>query len=114
MSGSEGENNNRRHFRIHYPSYERPIFTFKDKIFYITDLSESGMNLVVDEDFTLVESQKISGSIDFNGRGQADVKGIIRRVQGKKIAVEFRVGVPLNMIMVEQRFLIQQANLEAE
>ena len=113
MSGDEVDNN-RRHFRIQYSSSERPVFIYKDKEFEITDISESGMNLVVDEEFTLVENQKVRGKIDFNGRNETEVKGIIRRIIDKQLAVEFIVGVPLNMIMTEQRYLIQRANLEVD
>lgn len=98
----------RRHFRIHYPTMDRPVFKIAGRPFSIANISEAGVALAIRGGFPMGVGDAIRGTIHFKSEKELRVTGkIIRRVEDKVI---FRLdkSIPLPIIMEEQRFLLKK------
>ncbi len=103
------ENEQRRHFRIHFPVSERPIIEIKGKKYIVVDASEQGLALSVEPDDALNgNTGVIKGAITFKDKETVNVVGkVLRTFQGNLI-LSLSVGLPLTTIMKQQRYLLQK------
>jgi hypothetical protein len=99
----------RSHFRVEYPSHERPKLIADSQSFAVVNVSEEGLLFEFTgpaEDLE-VESQ-FEGTIHFRDEAKVQVSGTVLRVEGNTVAVHLIKGVPLSRIMAEQRYLINK------
>ncbi len=102
----------RRHFRIRYPVPDRPkLIVRSDLSFPVADVSERGLRLVLESGtLGLGLGDFFRGNLRFqNGRVLMVTGKIIREADDQIIAL-LEQGVPLPVIMEEQRLLLQKYN----
>lgn len=98
----------RQFYRINYPDVVRPRLRTKKGSFLIKCLSEHGAELVI-EDHRLVEpKESIYGDVTFHNGESSFVEGLVLRSFGESFILRFTVGVPLRIIVNEQRYLKEQ------
>lgn len=109
------EQNRRRHYRVCYPLAERPQLETEAGTFAVADLSESGLRFVPGADGVFEREQRVEGDLVLpEGKGRRRVLGLVQRLDGHRgVALRFEPGqgLPLALIVAEQRRLIQKGNL---
>ncbi len=106
----------RRHFRIQYPSTERPILNLLGFQFEIIDLSESGVKFILVEDFDLNPTLLYEANVTFRNKSQQMIKGKFQRIGEGFAVLELIEGftMPQAKVMEEHRLLIQKYGKEKE
>lgn len=95
----------RAHYRIQYPTAARPHILIDDRSFDVIDLSEQGIRFRMDEGDRFAMGREVSGTIRFGRNEPVEVMGSVVRIAAREVAVKLDVGVPLRIIIEEQRFL---------
>lgn len=103
-------NNKRDHFRLEYPKDERPVFVVDRKSYEICDVSEHGLKFQLRDGFKPMTKTRIKGVIHFGEGRTCAVEGVVLRMVDaqKQCVVKLTTGVPLPMMMEEQRRLIRK------
>lgn len=102
----------RRHFRIRYPVPDRPkLIVRSDLSLPVADVSERGIRLVLeDANAALAVGDFFRGNLRFQSGRVVAVTGKIIREADMQIVALLDQGVPLPVIMEEQRLLLQKYN----
>ncbi|MCK6549351.1 PilZ domain-containing protein [Myxococcota bacterium] len=102
----------RRFYRIEYPTADRPIFHVDGGTFSVINVSEGGVHILCEGRVGLAAGEKVRGRIDFLGRDEAEVAGIICRTSDTTVTVDLsEIPVPFRIILSEQRYLIRKYDL---
>ena len=97
----------RQFFRVIYPIVERPKVIVAGKSYKIIDLSEGGLKIYVKpQPVSLKVDAIIVGKVFFADGVSQEFTGKILRTHEDFIVVRTSVGISLQRIMNEQRFLI--------
>ena len=95
----------REHFRIVYPTSARPLFISGIVERDVVDVSEQGMRFRLTGGETSEPGDPVNGIVRFRRGEEAKVVGTVLRVVGQDVAVHLTTGVPLRIIIDEQRYL---------
>lgn len=98
----------REHYRIQYPTAARPTIVVGGRALDVIDLSERGVRFQAGDDIQVQVGDELSGRLRFRRGDPIDVKGTVLRIQGREIAAKLETGVPLKVIIEEQRYLREQ------
>lgn len=95
----------REHYRIEYPTAARPTLIAGNLEHEVLDVSEQGLRFrtVSGESWELGDT--VAGSVRFQQRAEVRVSGVVVRIIEKEIAVHLTTGIPLKLIIDEQRYL---------
>lgn len=104
----KNNSNDRAHYRICYPLSNRPVFEAHGKKHPVIDVSEQGLAISVADDGIKHATQAITGRIHFLDGDVITVTGKVLRHDTKSVILLLSAGVPLPIIMKEQRFLLQK------
>ena len=102
--------NNREHFRIIYPTSQRPNMMINGRTYPVIEVSEGGCSILLPrEDPMLKKGLRFHAMITFGKRGNENIAGVFVRIEAGKYSIKFDegAGVPLPRIMEEQRYLIK-------
>jgi hypothetical protein len=95
----------REHLRIQYPPPARPSFLVDGRPYEVLDISERGVRFRVGDDVALEVGDTIAGRVRFRRTAAVDVKGAVLRIVGREVAARLEMGVPLKLVIEEQRYL---------
>ncbi len=98
----------RAYYRLQYPIKARPVFTVDGTEHVVLDLSEEGLRFLAADGVVLALQQEVKGIVDLRASGPVEVAGRVVRLEGHAVAVKLEQGVPLSLILEEQRFLHQR------
>ncbi len=97
----------RLHYRVGYPKKERLSIYIGEQSFSVTDVSETGLKFISNNDYPVVIDDHISGTITFHSGESVDVAGTVLRVSESEVAVTLHKRVPFGTIIREQRYLMK-------
>lgn len=95
----------REHYRIVYPTAARPVFLSGVIERDVVDVSEQGMRFRAAEGERWELGDSVVGVVRFQRRDEVKVTGVVVRIEGREIAAQLEVGVPVKIIIDEQRLL---------
>lgn len=98
----------RSHYRILYPTAERPHVVAWGATHDVMDLAETGMRILLRAaEPALLPGTPFQGKLLVRDEAPLDVAGTVVRVHGHEVAVRFDPGgaVPFRVILAEQRYL---------
>lgn len=102
------DENQRGFYRVEYPHPARPVLEMQGGTLEVLDCSESGLRFALTPDMIPPEpGTEISGTLRFNEGREAVVRGRVRRLYGKSVAVRFAPDseIPFAIILAEQKYL---------
>lgn len=103
------ESQTRNHFRIEYPSRDRPKIKVGDESFTVLNVSEGGMLFEFKGPAEELEIENdLRGTIAFRNEEKIQVEGTVVRVEDNRVAVQLSKGIPLGRIMAEQLYLLKK------
>ncbi len=106
-NGFTGENT-RRYYRVQYPDLIRPRLRTEKGTFLIKSLSERSGHFIIEDETMVVPDETIYGDITFHNGETTFIDGRVLRALGDGFILFFSIGIPLKIIVNEQRYLITQ------
>jgi hypothetical protein len=95
----------REHFRVMYPTAARPRFITGELVRPVVDLSELGMRYRLGAGESRELEDELEGVVRLRRGEEIPVRGRVVRLAGGEAAMRLTQGVPLRVILEEQRFL---------
>jgi hypothetical protein len=102
MTGFDFE---REHYRVVYPDGVGPTFVGPEFAREVIDLSESGLRYHAARGETRAVGDEVDGTVRLRRAGELRVLGTVVRVTGREVALKLLAGVPLRVVLDEQRYL---------
>ncbi len=102
MTGFEFE---REHYRIKYPAAARPRFIGGGLERDVIDLCEQGLRYRAAEGEARAVGDVVEGIIRVRRGDEVPVLGTVVRVIEREISLQLTAGVPLRLVLDEQRYL---------
>jgi hypothetical protein len=98
----------REHYRVAYPTALRPKLLVQGHTFDVIDISERGMRFRLGQAAAPEPGFEVAGTVRFKRGETCEIRGIVLRVIHGEVATKLEEGIPLRMIMDEQRFLLDR------
>ncbi|MBK8005330.1 MAG: PilZ domain-containing protein [Gemmatimonadetes bacterium] len=104
-----GWQHSREYYRVAYPTDLRPRLDVQSHFFDVIDVSEKGMRFALGKTADAPRlGDEVAGLIRFRRGEEVEVRGMVIRLDGREVAVRLEDGIPLRVIMEEQRFLLER------
>ncbi len=98
----------RAHERVIYPPGQRPMLLVGGSAYEVLDCSERGLRVARSAAAFLETSVDIQGQVRFPTGVEVTVEGVVLRVQGDTIAIQFTgLWIPRDVILAELRRMKQ-------
>jgi hypothetical protein len=98
----------REHYRVAYPTSLRPKLLVHGVSFDVVDISERGVRFRLGTAAAPERGFEVQGVIRFRRGETVTVRGSVLRVVQGEVAVHLEEGIPLRVVMDEQRFLLDR------
>ncbi len=98
----------RAHYRVAYPTALRPKLLVQGHTFEVVDVSERGLRFRLGQAASPEPGFEVVGTVRFKRGETCHIRGIVLRVVRAEVAVRLEEGIPLRVIMDEQRFLLDR------
>jgi hypothetical protein len=95
----------REHYRIVYPAGAGPTFSGGGLERDVIDLCETGLRYWAAAGESRAVGDEVDGTVRLRRGGELRVLGTVVRVVGRDIALKLLAGVPLRVVLDEQRYL---------
>lgn len=95
----------REHYRVVYPVAARPRFLSEGWARDVVDLCESGLRYRLAEGEHRALGDTIAGVVHLRRGGEVRVSGAVVRIADREVAVHLNDGIPLRVVLEEQRYL---------
>lgn len=95
----------REHYRIEYPPAARPRFLVDGSHREVIDVCEQGLRYRAADDERRAIGDEVEGIVRFLRGEEVRVLGTVVRLDDREVALRLSVGVPLRVVLEEQRFL---------
>ena len=102
MTGFEFE---REHYRILYPTAARPRFVGGGFDREVIDLCEQGLRYRAAQGETCALGDEVEGIVRVRRGEEMRALGTVVRIEGRDISLRLSVGVPLRVVLDEQRYI---------
>ncbi len=98
----------REHYRVAYPTSLRPKLLVQGHTFDVVDISERGIRFRLEKAEEPGPGFEVQGAVRFRRGETVNVRGVVLRVVQGEVAAKLEEGVPLRVIMEEQRYLLDR------
>lgn len=98
----------REHVRVLYPAAARPEILIDGRAYEVLDISEQGVRFRGDDEIAVAVGDPLAGKVRFRRTHPVEVRGTVLRVAGREVAAKLDLGVPLKVMIEEQRYLREQ------
>jgi hypothetical protein len=94
----------REYYRIEYPTAARPRFLVAGEDREVVDLCEQGLRYRAASERRKI-GDEVEGIVRFRRGEEVRVLGKVVRLIGREVALRLSVGVPLRVVLEEQRYI---------
>jgi hypothetical protein len=98
----------REHYRVAYPSALRPKLVVHGLGFDVVDISERGIRFRLGNAHEPDPGLELQGEVRFKRGETITVRGTVLRVHNGEVAAHLDDGIPLRLVMDEQRFILDR------
>lgn len=98
----------REFYRLKYPRNARPCVRLYDQTFYVTELSEGGLRVVMNMFTDWYKGLLMSGTLELHCKEQIEVKGAVLRFDNGEVVLKLKQGPTFKNMVEEQRHIRQE------
>ncbi|MBU2898113.1 PilZ domain-containing protein [Vibrio pectenicida] len=98
----------REFYRLKYPKKARPCVRLYNQIFYVTEVSEGGIRVVMNMFTDWYKGLSMSGTLELNSSTKIDVEGAVLRFDNGEVVVKLKQGPTFKNMVEEQRHIRQE------
>ena len=97
----------REYYRLQFPRTERPLLVIGERHYEVLDCSVRGLRCIVNEwQPPLPVGEQVEGLMQFHGRAQTPIRGLVIRIQHNEIALYLPGSeIPFSLLRKEERYL---------
>ncbi|WP_260261809.1 PilZ domain-containing protein [Vibrio intestinalis] len=95
----------RKYYRLRYPRRAMPIVRFHDELFHVSEVSEKGIRIVMNNLTTLYKGLSLSGTLSLNPDCKIPVEGSILRFDKNEVILYLNKGPSFKHMVQEQRHI---------
>ena len=106
------ENKQREYFRLTYPKIHRPSLVMDIDNYEISDVSQYGMKVKIDDDPAFMVDDSVIAIISFPDGREFDLSGQVIRIDHGYAALQLETPIPLSVIRSETLFLMNNYSSE--
>ena len=97
----------RAHFRLRYPRSEGPLAGIGKEKYEVSELSEGGARILLPGDWTSAIGRPIGGTLEFPDGESIPVEGVVLRIEGPEVIVQFTKGVSFRRMLSEHSRILR-------
>ncbi|WP_114785478.1 PilZ domain-containing protein [Vibrio tetraodonis] len=102
------QNQKREFYRLKYPKKARPCIRIYDQIFYVTEVSEGGIRVVMNMFTDWYKGLLMSGTLELHSQEKIEFKGAVLRFDNGEVILKLNEGPTFKNMVEEQRHIIQE------
>jgi len=95
----------RKFYRLKYPKRAMPVIRIKGEQFYVTEVSEQGLRVIIRGLGMLYHGLRLAGTIKLHGDNRIDVEGAILRFDDNEVVLQLNKGPSFKDMVQEQRHI---------
>ena len=95
----------REHYRIEYPTAARPRLLVNGQQREVIDVCEQGLRYRAGDGEQRKLGEEVEGVVHFRRGEQVRVLGTVVRLTDGEVALQLSVGIPLRVVLEEQRYI---------
>lgn len=95
----------RQYYRLKYPKKARPLMCIEDWFFQVSESSEKGIRLLMNNLAHLYYGFKLSGTVRLHDDHEVQVEGSILRFDQDEVIVKLEKGLSFRDMVAEQRHI---------
>ncbi|MBL6751933.1 MAG: PilZ domain-containing protein [Nevskia sp.] len=99
----------RRYYRVVYPTTLRPVLLLGDESLPIIDICENGVRFVAGKSAQIEVGTPVEATVKFRSGHDTVIRGTIVRAGAREVAINIERGVTFRLIIAEQRMLLELA-----
>ncbi len=100
--------NNRKYFRLAYPTVMRPSVRIEGRDYIVPEISEGGLRLRCQEPFEFRIGDEVTGELMFRDGDNISIAGVVFRRASKDFVIAPLKGLSFKKIVLEQRRILRQ------
>ncbi|KJY84924.1 peptide chain release factor A [Vibrio galatheae] len=93
----------RQFYRLRYPKRARPFVRLGEELFKVTEVSEGGIRMVVNNTETMYKGLSVKGVLNLNDENRVEIEGAVLRFEHDEVIVQLRKGPTFKIMVDEQR-----------
>lgn len=98
----------RQYYRLKYPKKARPLMCIEDQFFQVSESSEKGIRILMNNLAHLYYGFKLSGKVRLHDNHEVEVEGSILRFDEDEVVVQLNKGLSFRDMVAEQRHIRQK------
>ncbi|MCZ4294048.1 PilZ domain-containing protein [Vibrio sinaloensis] len=95
----------RKYYRLKYPKRARPFVKFADEMFQVTEVSEGGIRMVMNNFTSMYKGLVVKGVLNLHDENSVDIEGAVLRFDNDEVIIQLRVGPTFKIMVDEQRHI---------
>jgi hypothetical protein len=95
----------REHYRIEYPTAARPRFLVDGRDRDVIDVCQLGLRYLAAAEERCALGDEVKGVLKFRSGKEVQVLGTVVRLIEREVALRLTEGVPLRVVLEEQRYI---------
>jgi hypothetical protein len=97
----------RAFFRLRYPPTEGPLAGIGSQKYEVSELSEGGARILLPGDWTAAIGRPIEGTLEFIDGDAIPVEGVVLRIEGPEVIIQFTKGVSFRRMLAEHSRILR-------
>ena len=98
----------RAHYRLRYPTVDRPKIRFEETLYEVSEISEGGVRIMFSPALEIHKDQPFAGVVHFSDGQTVSIEGTVLRILDEEFVVALSKGVSFNRMIIEQMRLRQK------
>ena len=93
----------RQYYRLKYPKRARPVMRIKDELFHVSEVSEKGVRLIMQNVIPVYRGFSMAGTLRLHDNNSVDISGAVLRQEGDEVIVQLSQGPSFKDMVSEQK-----------
>ncbi|WP_070963081.1 PilZ domain-containing protein [Vibrio sonorensis] len=98
----------RKYYRLRYPRRARPSVKFHDELFHVSEVSEQGIRVVMNDKSSLYRGLILQGTLNLHNEEYVKIQGAILRFDAGEVVFRLDKGPSFKNMVAEQRHIRQK------
>ena len=95
----------RKYYRLRYPSRAMPVVRIQDELFHVSEVSEKGIRVIMNNLTTLYKGLSLTGTLSLSVDCKVPIEGAILRFDKNEVIIQLYKGPSFKDMVEQQRHI---------
>lgn len=95
----------RKYYRLRYPRRAMPVVRIQDELFHVSEVSEKGIRVIMNNFTTLYKGLSLSGTLNLGLDCSVPIEGAILRFENNEVILQLYKGPSFKHMVEQQRHI---------